>query len=52
MKFGLLIAIERELKAFLEEYGSSLAAEQACGRTVYQARIGEHEVYALCSGCG
>ncbi len=52
MKFGLLIAIERELKAFLEEYGSSLATEQACGRTVYHARIGEHEVYALCSGCG
>ena len=51
MKYGLLIAIERELKAFLES-GREMQAEEACGRTVYRTRIGENEVYALCSGCG
>lgn len=51
MKYGLLIAIERELKAFLES-GREMQAEETCGRTVYRTRIGENEVYALRSGCG
>ncbi len=51
MKTGLLIAIERELKAFLES-GMELRTEQVCGRTVYRTRMGEDEVFALCSGYG
>ena len=51
MRYGLLIAVERELKAFLES-GEDLREEQVCGRTVYRSRIGGHEVFALCSGCG
>jgi len=51
MKTGLLIAIEKELKAFLES-GAEIREEQVCGRTVYRTRIGEHEVFALCSGYG
>ena len=51
MKIGLLIAIESELKAFLES-GAEITEEQACGRTVYRTRMGENEIIALCSGCG
>ena len=51
MKIGLLIAIERELKAFLA-HGSTIAEEQVSHRTVYRTRSGEHDIYALCSGWG
>ena len=51
MKIGLLIAIERELKAFLAR-GTALTEENVNHRTVYRTVIGEHEVYALCSGWG
>ena len=51
MKIGLLIAIERELKAFLES-GAEITEEQACGRTIYRTQMGKNEIYALCSGCG
>ena len=51
MRYGLLIAVERELKAFLES-GEAMTEERVCGRTVYRTRIGGHEIYALCSGCG
>ncbi len=51
MRYGLLIAVERELKAFLES-GEDLREERVCGRTVYRSRIGGHEIFALCSGCG
>ena len=51
MRYGLLIAIERELKAFLEA-GGDITEEKVNGRTVYRSIIGENEVYALCSGCG
>ena len=51
MKTGLLIAVESELKAFLES-GSEIAEERISGRTIYRTRIGENEVFALCSGCG
>ena len=43
MKVGLLIAIERELKAFLKS-GAEITEEKACGRTVYRTRVGENEV--------
>ncbi|MBQ9251054.1 MAG: 5'-methylthioadenosine/S-adenosylhomocysteine nucleosidase [Clostridia bacterium] len=51
MKVGLLIAIERELKAFLES-GEAIREENCCGRKVYRAQMGENEVIALCSGWG
>ena len=51
MRIGLLIAIERELKAFLA-CGTELKEETADHRTVYRAVIGRHEVFALCSGWG
>ena len=50
-KVGLLIAIEGELKAFLES-GAEITEEKAWGRTVYRTVMGENEVIALCSGCG
>ena len=51
MKTGLLIAIESELKAFLES-GAEITSEERWGRTVYHTRIGENEVTAFCSGAG
>jgi len=51
MRVGLLIAIERELKAFLESEGD-LREEQVNGRTVYRTEIGGNEVFAVMSGYG
>ena len=51
MKIGLLIAIERELKAFLLD-GGLLTEETVGGRRVYHTRMGGNEVYALRSGWG
>ena len=51
MRYGLLIAIERELKAFLES-GRDIMMEHAYGRTIYRTTIGKNEVFALCSGAG
>ena len=51
MRTGLLIAIERELKAFLQS-GAEIETEEACGRQIYRARVGNSEVIALCSGYG
>ena len=51
MKTGILIAIERELKAFLE-IGTGVTEEKVNGRTIYKTRVGEHEIFAVCSGWG
>ena len=51
MRYGMLIAIESELKAFLES-GGEITEEKVNGRTVYRTVIGENEVFALCSGAG
>ena len=51
MKIGLLIAIERELKAFLAD-GNGLTEETVNHRTVYRAMMNGHEIFALCSGYG
>ena len=51
MKIGLLIAIQRELDAFLAS-GEERTEELVAGRTVYQTRLEGHEVYAVRSGCG
>ena len=51
MKIGLMIAIESELKAFLED-GTEMQEISVSNRTVFATRIGNHEVFAMCSGCG
>ncbi len=51
MKIGLLIAIRRELEAFLNS-GEERMEETVCGRTVYRTRMEGHDVYAVQSGCG
>ena len=51
MKIGLLIAVTRELEAFLHS-GEELTEETVAGRTVYKTRMEGHEIFAVCSGCG
>ena len=51
MKIGLLIAIDRELAAFLQS-GEERTEETVAGKTVYRTRMEGHEVYAVKSGCG
>ena len=51
MKIGMLIAIEREIAAFLES-GSDIREEKIGCQTVYHASMGRHEVYAVRSGYG
>ena len=51
MKTGIVIAIARELKAFLEsKYEIEEIPDGA--RATYRVRRGEDEAYAVCSGCG
>ena len=51
MKIGLLIAVERELAAFLQS-GEERTAETVAGKTVYRTLMEGHEVFAIQSGCG
>ena len=51
MKIGLLIAIARELKAFLA-LGNDLKEETVNRRPVWRTTIRGHEIIALCSGYG
>ena len=51
MKIGLLIAIRRELEAFLQS-GEDMTEETAAGKTVYRTVMEGHEIYAVQSGCG
>ena len=51
MKIGLIIAIERELAAFLNS-GENITEEAVAGRTVYHAMMEDHEICAVQSGCG
>ena len=51
MKIGLLIAIRRELEAFLNS-GEERTEETVAGRTIYRTRMEGHDVYAVQSGCG
>ena len=51
MKIGLLIAIERELDAFLQS-GEERTEETVAGRTIYKTRMEGHDIYAVKSGCG
>ena len=51
MKIGMLIAVERELEAFLHA-GEERTEETVAGKTVYHTRMEGHDIYALQSGCG
>ena len=51
MKIGLLIAVTREMEAFLQS-GGERTEETVAGRTVYRTRMEGHEVYVVQSGCG
>lgn len=51
MKIGLIIAIERELKAFLEN-GTEIKQEIVNNRMIYMTSINGHEIFAMRSGCG
>lgn len=51
MKIGLIIAIERELKAFLE-HGTKIETIIVSNRTIYKGIINNHEIYAMKSGYG
>ena len=51
MKIGLIIAIDRELAAFLES-GEERTEETVAGRTVYHTVMDGHEICAVKSGCG
>lgn len=51
MKIGLLIAIDRELEAFLKS-GEERTEEVSAGRTVYRTRMEGHDICAVRSGYG
>lgn len=51
MKIGLIIAIERELKSFLEN-GSEIETISVGRRSVYKTALYGHEVLAMLSGYG
>mgnify|MGYP002627252836 CR=1 FL=1 len=51
MKIGLIIAIERELKSFLNN-GSKIKSYTVSNRIVYKTKIGKHEIFATKSGYG
>ena len=51
MKIGIVIAVESELKSFLEsKYRVEII--NVDNRIVYKTIINDHEIYALKSGCG
>lgn len=51
MRIGMIIAIEKELKSFLE---SNYKVETLCvkNRVVYKTKINDNELYVIKSGCG
>ena len=51
MRIGIVIAIERELKAFLEQ-GGEITTVTVGRREAYNTQMGKHEIYAVCSGWG
>ena len=51
MKIGLIVAIERELKAFVES-GENITEEIVNNRVIYKTLMSGHEIYAVKSGCG
>lgn len=51
MKIGIIIAIERELKSFLES-GHEITEEKVGGKTVYYTEMYGHKIAAVMSGYG
>ena len=51
MKIGLMIAVERELAAFLQS-GEERTEETVAGKTIYKTHMEGHEIFAVRSGCG
>ena len=51
MKIGLIIAVAREMEAFLQS-GESRTEENVAGRTVYHAVMDGQDIYAVQSGWG
>ena len=51
MKIGIMIATEREMKAFLES-GSEITEETIGKRTIYRTEMYGHDIYAIRSGFG
>ena len=51
MKVGLIIAIRRELEAFLQS-GEKAMEEKIAGKTVYRTKMDGHDIFAVQSGCG
>ena len=51
MKIGIIIAIERELKSFLES-GNQITEEKVGCRTIYHTEMYGHDVVAIMSGYG
>ncbi len=51
MTIGLIIAVEREMNAFLES-GFAFTQETVCGRTVYHTERHGHPLAAILSGAG
>ena len=49
MKIGIIIAIERELKSFLNN-GSEIETLSVGRKTVYRTRLAGHDVLAMLSG--
>ncbi len=51
MKIGLIIAIEREMMAFLK-FGGEVTTKRVGGRDIYSTKMFGHEVSAVMSGYG
>ena len=51
MKIGMIIAIERELKSFLES-GAEITEERLRSRVIYHTQMYGHEISAMQSGYG
>ncbi len=51
MKIGLIIAIEREIKSFLES-GEKITEERVSNKTIYSTDMFGHEIVAIMSGYG
>ena len=51
MKIGIIIAIERELKSFLES-GHQITEEKVGCRTIYHTEMYGHDIVAIMSGYG
>ncbi len=52
MKIGMLIAIQKEIDAFMSEYEGKYSKESLSGFDVYKVDNGKNQVFAIHSGAG